>query len=150
MQYIILEIIPTSMDPKKGDIIQLSALKIDKLNLIDRFDYRLIEDKINFKKLLELIDYDNDKFTYKETTKEILDDFQKWCGNSKLLIIDNSYTRSYLLSLSNDIESILDYLNLEYSDDIIDVIMNKYNILPTNYIVDVLYEALIYENNYLK
>lgn len=150
MQYIILEIIPTSIDPKKGNIIQLSALKINELNLIDRFDYRLIEDKINFKQLLELIDYDKDNFTYKETTQEILDDFKKWCGDSKLLIIDNSYTKSYLSSLSNDIESILGYLNLEYSDDIIDVIMSKYNILPTNYIVDVLYEALIYENNYLK
>ena len=44
MKYIILELIPTKSIG--GDIIQLSALKIDDLKLIDRFDYRLNEDKI--------------------------------------------------------------------------------------------------------
>ena len=45
-KYIILEIIPTAVDPKKGEIAQLSALKLNGLNLIDRFDYRLNDDKI--------------------------------------------------------------------------------------------------------
>jgi len=38
-KYIILEIVPTAVDPKKGDIAQLSALKIDGIKLVDRFDY---------------------------------------------------------------------------------------------------------------
>ena len=40
-KYVILEIIPTAVDPKKGDVAQLSALKIDGIKLVDRFDYRL-------------------------------------------------------------------------------------------------------------
>ena len=40
-KYIIVELIPTATDPSRGDIIQLSALKIDNLNLVDRFDYRI-------------------------------------------------------------------------------------------------------------
>ena len=35
-EYIILEIIPTAT--KNGDVIQLSALKIKDLQLLDRFD----------------------------------------------------------------------------------------------------------------
>ena len=42
-KYIILEIIPTAISPEKGPIAQLSALKLEGLNLIDRFDYRLNE-----------------------------------------------------------------------------------------------------------
>ena len=40
-EYIILEIIPTAVDPTRGDIIQLSALKLKYLTLKERFDYRL-------------------------------------------------------------------------------------------------------------
>ena len=35
MKYIILELIPTSLDPNKGDIIQLSALKIQDLKILE-------------------------------------------------------------------------------------------------------------------
>ena len=48
-RYIILEIIPTKV--LGGDVAQLSALKINGVKLEDRFDYRLNEDKIYFKKL---------------------------------------------------------------------------------------------------
>ena len=36
---------------------------------------------------------------------------------------------------------------MEYNDNIIDEIIKKYNLEPSNYIVDLLYEALIYESN---
>ncbi len=145
-KYIIVELIPTTSKKETGDIIQLSALKIDNLSLIDRFDYRLNEDKIYFKKLLELIDYDKELFVYKNTTDEILSDFKEWCENYKILIIDNEYTRSYLKEFENK-ESIFDHLNMKYNDNIIDEIIEKYNLENSNYIVDLLYEALIYENN---
>ena len=38
------------------------------------------------------------------------------------------------------------YLNMEYSYDIFDKIIEKYKIEPSNYLVDVLYEALIFES----
>ena len=145
-KYIIVELIPTTSKKETGDIIQLSALKIDNLSLIDRFDYRLNEDKIYFKKLLELIDYDKELFVYKNTTDEILNDFKEWCENYKILIIDNEYTKSYLKEFENK-ESIFDHLNMKYNDNIIDGIIEKYNLENSNYIVDLLYEALIYENN---
>ena len=145
-KYIIAELIPTTSKKETGDIIQLSALKIDDLNLIDRFDYRLNEDKIYFKKLLELIDYDKESFVYKDTTDEILNDFKKWCENYKILIIDNEYTKSYLKNFENK-ESVFKYLNMEYNDNIVDEIVEKYNLENSNYIVDLLYEALIYESN---
>ena len=71
-KYIILELIPTASTKEKGDIIQLSALKLEDLNLIDRFDYRLVEEKIPLTELKEMISYDKDKFIYKNNTEEIL------------------------------------------------------------------------------
>lgn len=144
-KYIILEIIPTAT--KDGDIVQLSALKIDDLKLIDRFDYRLNENKIPYPDLIKIISYDKNKFIYKNSTKGIMTDFKKWCKNYDLLIIDNSYTLNYLDSLNNKKESVFKYLNMEYNDNIIEDVIKKYKLEPSDYIVDLLYEALIYESN---
>lgn len=144
-KYIILELIPTSLNPEKGLIIQLSALKLDGLKLIDRFDYRLKEEHNPYPQMLEMFSYDKDSFTYKDTKEEILNDFAKWTENFPLLILDNQYTPNYLAPLTNHQESILTYLNEEYQDDIIEKIIAKYNLEPSNYIVDLLYEALIKE-----
>lgn len=142
-KYIILELIPTSSNPEYGEIIQLSALKIEDLKLIDRFDYRIIEDKIPLKQLKEMISYDKDKFIYKNTKEEILKDFQKFVGDYPLLILNNGYTLKYLENINNIKKDISDYIGIPYSDDIIEKIMKKYNIEETNYIVDILYEALL-------
>lgn len=144
-KYIVLELIPTSLNPEKGLIIQLSALKLDGLKLLDRFDYRLKEELNPYPQMVEMFSYDKDSFTYKDTKEEILNDFTKWTEDLPLLILDNQYTPKYLASLSNQQESILKYLNEEYQDDIIEKIINKYNLEPSNYIVDLLYEALIKE-----
>ena len=144
-KYIILELIPTSLNPEKGLIIQLSALKLEGLKLLDRFDYRLKEELNPYPQMLEMFSYDKDSFTYKDTKEEILNDFTKWAEDLPLLILDNQYTPKYFASLSNQQESILKYLNEEYQDDIIEKIINKYNLEPSNYIVDLLYEALIKE-----
>lgn len=146
-KYIILEIIPSAVDPKKGDIVQLSALKINEYKLESRFDYRLDEDKVNNIDLLNIINYDKDSFTYVDTTRKIMTRFKKWIEDYDLLIIDNLYTRNYLDNIKNKKESIFDYLNMELTDDVIEKMMEKYNLKPSNHIVDLLYEALIEESN---
>lgn len=145
-KYIILEIIPTAGEPKKGSIIQLSAIKLDGLNLIDRFDYRLKDESLPILEMKSWIDYDQDAFNYVDNDSEMLNHFNKWSDNLPILIIDNLYTPKYLSSLPNKLEYIYEYLNMDYSEDLIDKIIEKYNLQPTNYIVDLLYEALIYEN----
>ena len=140
---VILELIPTNLKNKNGSIIQLSALKLDNLKLLDRFDYRINDDYLPIKEMKEWINYDNDSFIYVNSEDEILSNFKDFCDNCDLYIIDNNYTKDFIKYLNNNIYNILDYLNLEYSDDIIDIIMEKYNIQPTNHIVDILYEALM-------
>lgn len=147
LKYVILEIIPTNSDPKKGDIAQISALKLDGFKLIDRFDYRLDKDKINIFDILKIINYDNDKFKYLSSTRKIKKEFKKFIGCLPLLIIDNSYTYKYLEEFNNEKIPIFDYLNLKLSDTVFDEIIKKYNLEASNYLVDLLYEALIMEYN---
>ena len=90
------------------------------------------------------IDYDRDSFNYVDSDKNILDSFSKWSDGLPIIVIDNIYTPLYLKDLDNEIEFIYDYLDLEYSTDMIDKIITKYHLEPSNYIVDLLYEALIY------
>lgn len=142
-RYIILEIIPTKV--KDGDIAQLSALKINGIKLEDRFDYRLDKSKIKVPDILTMTDYDNDSFKYVKTTKSIIKNFKKFIEDLPLLIIDNSYTKNYLNEIDNKKESIFKYFNLDVTDDVFDKLMNKYGLEPSNYLVDLLYEALIKE-----
>ena len=144
-KYVILELIPTALDPKKGEIAQLSALKINGLELVDRFDYRLKEEKIDNYDIRRIISYDKESFKYVDDKKTILNDFKDFIGDYELLIIDNLYTKPYLEGIENKKENILDYLNMTFSDDIIEQIIEKYKLEPSNYIVDLLYEALIFE-----
>ena len=143
-EYIILEIIPTSSNPSSGSIIQLSALKLKGLTLLDRFDYRLNDEFLPIKEMKSWIDYDKDSFTYVDSDSIILNEFKTWSNNLPILIIDNIYTPLYLKKLPNQLEIIYEYLDLKYSTNLINEIINKYNLEPSNYIVDLLYEALIY------
>ena len=45
-EYIILEIIPTTSKKETGKIIQIQALKLNNLKLLDRLDIRLDESNI--------------------------------------------------------------------------------------------------------
>ena len=146
-KYIILEIIPTAVDPKKGEIAQLSALKLNGLNLIDRFDYRLNDDKIKIEDIKNMISYDKDSFNYVDSKEEILANFQEFIEDYDLLIIDNEYTANYLEDIENKKESIFKYLKMDFSYDFIEEVIDKYKLEPSNYIVDLLYEALIFESN---
>lgn len=145
-EYIILEIIPSTSTRKTGNILQIQALKLNELKLISRFDYRL-DIPVNNKDLLNMISYDKENFTYVKDEVQLIKEFKDFIEDLPLLIIDNSYTLDYLGEFNNSKESIFKYLNLEYSLDIFDKIITKYNLEPSNNLVDLLYEALIYESN---
>lgn len=142
-KYIIVEIIPTHSNPTKGDIIQISALKLKGVQLLDRFDYRLKDEFIDNDDLKEMISYDKDSFTYIDSS--LLEEFKKWIEDYPLLILDEVYTPNYLEEIDNRKEIIYPYLDLEYADDIFEKIMKKYQLQPSNHLVDLLYEAIIYE-----
>lgn len=142
-KYIILELIPTASNKENGVLVQLSALKVDGIRLLDRFDYRLNEDKVPLIDFIDMCSYDKESFTYLDSTEEILEKFKEWIEDLPLLIIDNTYTRNYLDNISNFKKSIFDYLEVENNDDAIDKIVSKYHLESSNYIVDLLYEALI-------
>lgn len=146
MKYVILEIIPSTYKRETGNILQIQALKLNELKLIDRFDYRL-DIPLNNPDLLNILSYDKDKFTYVKDEKELLKNFKDFISDLPLLIIDNPYTLDYLKDINNPKESVFKHLNLEYSQDVFDKIINKYNLEPSNHLVDLLYEALIYESN---
>ena len=144
--YVIIEVIPTTRSIKTGDIAQLSALKISNNEIVDRFDYRLDKSKIDNEYILNMIDYDHNKFKYLKPTHGILRKLKKFIGNSQLLIIDNEYTKSYLSNINNNKVSFFDIFDIKTDDDSFDVLMKKYNIKPSNYLVDIMYEALIIGN----
>lgn len=146
-KYIILELIPDKMDSRTGNIIQLSALKLEGLKLISRFDYRLDENKVTNEDLKNMTSYDKENFNYVSTSKQIKDEFKKWAQDLPILLIDDTYTMDYLKEINNEKKLVYPYLNLEYKEDVFTKIMEKYPIEPSNYLTDIIYEALIYESN---
>lgn len=144
-KYVILELIPTSIKKENGVLVQLSALKIDGIKLIDRFDYRINEEQVPLTEFIEMCGYDKDSFTYLDSTDDILDKFKEWVEDLPLLIIDNIYTRNYLENISNEKKSVFEYLDIKNDDDSIQNMITKYHLEPSNYIVDLIYEALIQE-----
>lgn len=146
-KYIIVEIIPTSSKANTGFIAQISALKIDGLKLIDRFDYRVDDNLLKNNDIKKLISYDNNMFNYVNNTYFIKEKFKSWSNNYPLLLIEDTYTIDFLKDLDNSKELVYKYLNMEYTLDIFDRIIKKYNLVPSNHLVDLIYEALIYETN---
>ena len=146
-KYIIVEIIPTHSDSNEGFIAQISALKLDGIKLLDRFDYRVENKLIENKDIKNMISYDKDMFTYVNNIYFIIEKFKRWVEDYPILIMDEIYTPNYLKELPNKKELIYPYLNLEYSQDVFIKIMDKYKLEPSNHLVDILYEAIIYEGN---
>ena len=145
-EYVIVEIIPNYSNSKVGFICQLQALKIKNNKITKRLDLRVKEDLINNPDLLNMISYDKEMFNYMEK-EDILKEFIKFIGKDKLLIIDNFYTLDYLKDIPNKKESIFKYLNLEFSNDVFDKIIDKYKMEPSNHLVDLLYEAIMFEKS---
>lgn len=140
-KYIIVEIIPTTRFKNTGDIAQLSALKVNT-DIVSSLNLRLNKEKIQIPDILNMINYDNDNFEYLNTTNKILEKFKNWCNDYKLLIIPNDYTIDYLSDLDNEKISICEVLNMEFSDNIINEIVNKYNLELNNDIVGIIYNAI--------
>ena len=146
-KYIIVEVIPTHSKADKGTIAQISALKLEGLKLLDRFDYRVKDELIENKDLREMLQYDKKSFTYVDNPYFIIEKFKSWTKNLPILILEESYTLDYLKDLKSKKELIYPYLNMEHSYDVFNKIMKKYNLEPSNHLVDLLYEAIIYESN---
>lgn len=146
-EYVIVEIIPNHSNSKVGFIVQLQALKIKDSKIISRLDLRVKEELINNRDLLNMISYDKEMFHYVDDSKILMNEFIEFIGKDKLLIIDNYYTLDYLKDIKNTKESVFKYLNMEYSEDVFDKIMKKYKLEPSNHLVDLLYEALMFENS---
>lgn len=146
-KYIILELIPDGIDPDKGIVLQVSGLKLHSLELIDRFDYRINEEMVRIKEFLEMLNYDKENFTYVDDDKIILDKLKEWVSDLPILLVDDTYTLNFLNDFDNSKELIFSLYGLENTSDVFEKIMKKYNLEPSNYLVDLLYEALIYESN---
>ena len=140
MNYVIVEIIPTTRNPITGDIAQLSAIKKGKRT--KKLNLRLNKDKINIPDILRMTNYDNDKFEYWKTTNEIMNKFIKFIEDYDLIIIPNDYTKEYLSNIKNNKISISDKLGIDYSELLIDDIINKYNLEYSNDIVGILNDAI--------
>ncbi len=146
-KYIIVELIPTHSKADKGIIVQISALKLNGLKLIDRFDYRVNDNLIENNGLKEMISYDKNSFIYTDNPLEILAKFKLWVEDYPLLLTENTYTLDYLKNLDNKKELIYPYLNMTHSYNVFNEIIDKYKLKPSNHLVDLLYEAVIYESN---
>ena len=146
-KYIIVEIIPTHSDPEKGFIAQLSALKLEGIKLVDRFDYRVKDKYIENQDIKNMIKYDKKNFNYVDNIYFIIEKFKQWAKDYPLLLLEENYTKKYFTELKNKQELVYPYLNLEYEPNIFDKIIDKYKLELSDHLVDLVYEAIIYEGN---
>ena len=146
-KYIIVEIIPTYSTSDKGFIAQISALKLDGIKLLDRFDYRINKDLIDNDYVKSMLNYDNNSFTYLDNKEEIKNKFKEWIEELPLLLLDNTYTLDYFKDIENNKELVYDYLDMEYNNEVFNNLLTKYNLEPSDHLVDLVYEAIINESN---
>lgn len=146
-KYIIVEVIPTHSDNEKGFIAQISALKLDGIKLEDRFDYRVEDRYIENDYLRSMIQYDKEHFNYVNNIYFIIEKFKQWAKDYPLLLLENDYTLKYLNELNNKKELVYDYLDLEFDNEIFNKVIDKYHLEPSEHLVDLVYEAIIFEGN---
>ena len=94
-----------------------------------------------------MIQYDKKNFNYVNNIYFILEKFKQWSKDYPLLLLENDYTNAYLKELDNSKELVYPYLNMEYEMSIFDKILEKYKLEPSDHLVDIIYEAIIYEGN---
>ena len=143
-KYIIVEIIPTRSNSKDGFIAQISALKLEGLKLIDRFDYRVTDNLIDSEDLLRIISYDKNMFTYIDNDVFIPEKFKQFVEDLPLLILEDTYTLDYLSYLDNKKELVYPYIGVNYNKDVFDEIKEKFKLEDSNHLVDLIYEAIIF------
>ena len=94
-----------------------------------------------------MISYDKTMFNYVNNIYFIIEKFKQWSKGYNLLLIEEEYTKKYLEELDNEMELAYPYLGFDYEISIFDKIIQKYNLEPSNHLVDLIYEAIIYEGN---
>ena len=94
-----------------------------------------------------MIQYDKKNFTYVNNIYFIIEKFKQWAKDYPLLLLEEKYTKKYLKELPNKKEIVYPYLDLEEEPHVFDKIINKYNLEVSNHLVDLIYEAIIYEGN---
>lgn len=142
-KYIILELIPTSSIPENGLIAQIQALKIENEKIIDRFDYRINNKYINNEDIINMINYDNNMFIYKENNNEIINDLKIFIEDYDILYLSEEFTMKYLESIKNKKEQVYNYIDIVNNYDVINNLIKKYNLEPSNHLVDLIYESII-------
>ena len=143
-KYIIVEVIPTWSNSNNGFIAQVSALKLEGLKLLDRFDYRVKDELIDNIDVLNIIQYDKNMFNYVDNIYFIPEKFKQFVEDLPLLVLDDTYTLDFLSYLDNKKELVYPYLDIEFSLDVIDRLKDKYNLEDSNHLVDLIYESLIF------
>lgn len=140
-KYVIVEIIPTTRFKNTGDIAQLCAIKCDD-DIISNLNLRLELEKIQVPDILNMVNYDIDKFEYLNTSNKIINKFKKFIKDYKLIIIPNEYTLDYLSDLDNEKISICEILKIKFSDNLINDIVSSYNLNQNDEIVEIMYKAI--------
>ncbi|MBO5095297.1 MAG: hypothetical protein J6B98_00270 [Bacilli bacterium] len=140
-KYVIVEIIPTTRFKNTGDIAQLCAIKCDN-DIISNLNLRLELEKIQVPDILNMVNYDIDKFEYLNTSNKIINKFKKFIKDYKLIIIPNEYTLDYLSDLDNEKISICEILKIKFSDNLINDIVSSYNLNQNDEIVEIMYKAI--------
>ena len=143
-KYIIVEIIPTRSSSKNGFIAQISALKLEGIKLIERFDYRVKDELLDSQDLKQILSYDKNMFTYVDNDVFIPQKFKQFVEDLPLLVLDDKYTLDYLSYLDNKKELVYPYIGVEYNTDVFYDIKKKYNLQDSNHLVDLIYEAIIF------
>jgi F0F1-type ATP synthase beta subunit len=113
-KYIIVEIIPTRSNSKDGFIAQISALKLEGLKLLDRFDYRVKDELI-----------DNVYYWIKANDKMSASNQSSFTSNSGwrfIPLIENNNSKikefSAIVNVSNaSINSVCQFLVMDGFDD---------------------------------
>ena len=59
------------------------------------------------------------------------------------MLIDNTYTLNYLDGFTNQKELVFNYLDLGNDSEVIQKMIDKYKLEESNYLVDLVYEAII-------
>lgn len=134
---ILLELIPSKS--KDGDIIQIEALDIKNNKIINRLNIRYLANNLD-QKLIDMISYDKDEHIYLDSTKSMLKALKDFARDKTIYIMDNGYTKNYLKEFNT---SFIEEFLGEKKENFLERMIKKYNIKPTNYIVDILYESII-------
>lgn len=134
---ILLELIPSKS--KDGDIIQIEALDIKNNEIINRLNIRYLAKNLD-QKLIDMISYDKEDHIYLDSNEEMLKALKDFANDKTIYILDNSYTKEYLKEFNTSF--VEDFLS-EEKENFLERMIKKYNIQPTNYIVDILYESII-------